>query len=264
MPVGSKFGHNVPQQGESIVLFTAYRDSAARLAAALSAECLSGDTTPAERQAMIDRFQARETRALVCMIGAGGLGITLTAAQTVVLVDRPWTPGDTIQCEDRCHRIGQRGSVTAIWLQHGLLDQQSDRLLQQKQDRIDQVLRGKRKTMRGVSRSIRSMAKEILESVRSGMPIEQLLGEMDEVTSPTVPGSRLPAAEAKKDKEQRDKRLKGSLPRVRMNVMLDEEVAAFLRSMKAPAQATKAPGYSGFLERLVRESPEFQRRKREA
>jgi len=287
----------VLEQGESIVLFTAYRDTATRLASELAAECLSGDTTTEERQAMIDRFQARQTHALVCMIGAGGVGITLTAAQTVVLVDRPWTPGDTIQCEDRCHRIGQRGSVTAIWLQYGLLDQQIDRLLQQKQERIDLVLRGKRKTMRGVSRSIRSMAKEILESVRSGVPLEQLLGELDEeqhdlvveastvgqsfsdstaepasateasaarprrATSPTTTSMPPAAVPAKKGKARRDRRLKGELPRVRMNVMLDEEVAAFLRSMKVPAQTTKEPGYSGFLERLVRESPEFQRRK---
>ena len=69
------------------------------------------------------------------------------------------------------------------------------------------------------------------------------------------------AVPTKKGKARSDRRLKGELPRVRMNVMLVEEVAAFLRSMKAPAQATKEPGYSRFLERLVRESPEFQRRK---
>lgn len=270
-------------QGESIVLFTAYRDTAATLATALTAECLTGDTTTEERQAMIDRFQAKATRALVCMIGAGGVGITLTAAQTVVLVDRPWTPGDTVQCEDRCHRIGQQGSVTAIWLQYGLVDQQIDRLLQQKQERIDLVLRGKGKTMRGASWSIRSMAKEILESIRSGVPLEQLLGDIAdaaedqndqvieasmgnprEVTSPTEQGPRPPAAvPTKRGKRQKDRRLKGERPRVRMNVMLDEEIAEFLRSMKAPNQATtKEQGYSGFLERLVRESPEFQRRSR--
>jgi hypothetical protein len=124
---------------------------------------------------MIDRLQAKETHVLVCMIGAGGVGITLTAAQTVVLVDRPWTPGDAVQCEDRCHRIGQQGgSVTAIWLQYGQVDQQIDRLLLLLQERIDLVLRGKCKTMRGVSGSIRSMAREILESVCSDVPLEQL------------------------------------------------------------------------------------------
>ena len=97
---------------------------------------------------MIDRFQAKATCALACMIGAGEISIMLTAVQTVVLVDRPWIPGDTVQCEDWCYCIGQQGSVSAIWLQYGLVDQQIDLLLQQKQERIDLVLRGKCKTMR--------------------------------------------------------------------------------------------------------------------
>jgi SNF2 family DNA or RNA helicase len=174
----------IVEQGESIVLFCAYRDTAARLAEALDADCLSGDTDIQERQRMIDRFQAKQTHILICMIGAGGVGITLTAAQTVVLVDRPWTPGDAVQCEDRLHRIGQVGSVTAIWLQYGPIDEKIDLLLQQKQERIDLVLRGKRKSMRGVSRSIRSMAKEILDSIRSGSSIEALFDQVDDADPP--------------------------------------------------------------------------------
>src|ERR1019366_5732750 len=170
----------IVEQGESIVLFCAYRDTAGKLAEELDADCLSGDTDIGERQRMIDRFQAKQTRILICMIGAGGVGITLTAAQTVVLVDRPWTPGDAVQCEDRLHRISQTGSVTAIWLQYGPIDEKIDLLLQQKQERIDLVLRGKRKSMRGVSRSIRSMAKEILESIRSGTPIEAVFDLVDD------------------------------------------------------------------------------------
>lgn len=169
----------IVEQGESIVLFVAFRDTAAKLMEALDAECLTGDVSKEERQAMIDRFQAKQTHILICMIGAGGVGITLTAAQTVVLVDRPWTPGDAVQCEDRLHRIGQQGSVTAIWLQYGPIDEKIDLLLQQKQERIDLVLRGKRQSMRGVSRSIRSMAKEILDSIHSGTSIEAVFDLVD-------------------------------------------------------------------------------------
>ncbi len=35
------------------------------------------------------------------------VGLTLTRSHTVVLLDRPWTPGDTAQAEDRVRRIGQ-------------------------------------------------------------------------------------------------------------------------------------------------------------
>ena len=35
------------------------------------------------------------------------LGLTLTRSHTVILLDRPWTPGDAAQAEDRVRRIGQ-------------------------------------------------------------------------------------------------------------------------------------------------------------
>ena len=97
----------VQEQGGSVVIFSCYRDTARQIALALHADCLAGDTSVQERQAMIDRFQAGTTNALVCVVGAGGLGITLTAAQTVILVERPWTPGDVVQAEDRCIAEGQ-------------------------------------------------------------------------------------------------------------------------------------------------------------
>lgn len=95
-------------------------------------------------------------------IKAGGVGITLTAASNVILVDRPWTPGDTEQAEDRCHRIGQNNTVNTFWVQLGLIDEAIDRLLESKQQRIELVLKGKRKTLRGLT-SPAELAKELLE-----------------------------------------------------------------------------------------------------
>lgn len=68
------------------------RERSSQLAHKLACDALNGDTPPKERQHMIDQFQAREIRAPVCTYGAGGVGITLTAAQTVLLVDRPGHP----------------------------------------------------------------------------------------------------------------------------------------------------------------------------
>lgn len=160
-----ELAQEVLEQGQSIVLFTRFVDTAEKIASALECHVLRGGLSDDQKQNMIDQFQAGRTKALVCTLGAGGVGITLTAAQTVILVDRPWTPGDCFQAEDRLHRIGQQGNVTAIWLQYGEADAKIDTLLQEKQERIDLVLEGKRKSMRGVSRSVQAMAKEIMYDI---------------------------------------------------------------------------------------------------
>jgi SNF2 family DNA or RNA helicase len=115
-----------------------------------------------ERQAIVDRFQGGQSDVFVGTIKAGGVGLTLTAANHVILLDRPWTPGDAEQAEDRLHRIGQGEMVNAIWLQHGAVDQAIDALLEAKQERIELVLRGKRKTLRGLSSPL-ELAKQLLE-----------------------------------------------------------------------------------------------------
>jgi SNF2 family DNA or RNA helicase len=88
---------------------------AARLVRAnISHVVLTGDTAQAARSNIVDKFQAREVRAFLGTIHAGGEGITLTAADTVIFLDRTWNPSRNRQAEDRLHRIGQRNAVQVI------------------------------------------------------------------------------------------------------------------------------------------------------
>lgn len=66
------------------------------------------------RGEVIDRFQEGDTDVLLCSIGAGGVGITLTAANKVIFLDRSWSPATNLQAEDRLHRIGQENAVQVI------------------------------------------------------------------------------------------------------------------------------------------------------
>ncbi|KAL0432963.1 UNVERIFIED_CONTAM: SWI/SNF-related matrix-associated actin-dependent regulator of chromatin subfamily A-like protein 1 [Sesamum latifolium] len=69
---------------------------------------IDGSTPAASRQALVTEFQEKDSvKAAVLSIKAGGVGLTLTAASTVIFAELSWTPGDIIQAEDRAHRIGQ-------------------------------------------------------------------------------------------------------------------------------------------------------------
>lgn len=156
----------VLEQGGQVVIFTEFTESAKQIAEALKefgVELLTGETHTEARQAVVDRFQAGQAKVFVGTVKAGGVGITLTAAQTVILVDRPWTPGDAVQAEDRLHRIGQQSAVTAFWLQCNGTDVAIDAILEKKQENIELVLAGKKKTLR--DGSIQEVAKQIVEAL---------------------------------------------------------------------------------------------------
>lgn len=65
-----------------------------------------GEQSQKERTTARERFQAGELDVICVTTGAGGVGITLTAARTAVFLQRPWSIVDSIQAEDRLHRIG--------------------------------------------------------------------------------------------------------------------------------------------------------------
>ncbi|MEB3262281.1 MAG: DEAD/DEAH box helicase [Cyanobacteriota bacterium] len=101
---------------------------------------LTGALAPAERQRQVDRFQSGDVPLLVATYGTGGLGFTLHRARHVLLIERPWTPGDAEQAEDRCHRIGMGHPLCSHWLQLGVADQLVDSLIASKAERIELVL----------------------------------------------------------------------------------------------------------------------------
>lgn len=65
-----------------------------------------GGQSAAERTANVDEFQSGARQVMFATTSAGGVGLTLTAASTVVFLQRPWSFVDASQAEDRAHRIG--------------------------------------------------------------------------------------------------------------------------------------------------------------
>lgn len=76
-------------------------------------ERIDGSVRGSERQAAIDRYSAKDSDTFLFLLStrAGGLGITLTAADTCIIYDSDWNPQNDLQAMARCHRIGQKKDV---------------------------------------------------------------------------------------------------------------------------------------------------------
>ncbi len=101
--------------GRKVVIFSYFRDVLDIIMSALGAVAvgpLTGSTSPASRQAMIDEFTSRNRHAvLVSQIQAGGVGLNIQAASVVILAEPQWKPTLEDQAIARCHRMGQVRTV---------------------------------------------------------------------------------------------------------------------------------------------------------
>jgi len=80
---------------------------------------IDGGVTGRDRQKQIDQFQRVGPDSMSVMLlstRAGGVGINLVAADTVVVYDSDWNPQNDVQAMARCHRIGQTRKVTVYRL----------------------------------------------------------------------------------------------------------------------------------------------------
>lgn len=163
-PTAIEMAEEVLEQGGQAIIFGDFLDEAGlrMIADHFGVRVYDGQTPVNVRNQIVDDFQAGRQKVFVGT-GAGGEGVTLTAAQTVILLDRPWTPGAATQREARAHRIGQTGTVNAYWLQFGQVDEYVDNVLLEKHQNIEEILHGQRNAL--PVRSEGDFAKEVADRV---------------------------------------------------------------------------------------------------
>jgi chromodomain-helicase-DNA-binding protein 7 len=115
----SKFFPKLKKEGHKILVFsqmTKMLDLLEEFCKLMSYkyERIDGSVRGNTRQASIDRFSdpAQDRFVFLLSTRAGGVGINLTAADTVVIFDSDWNPQNDIQAQARCHRIGQTQQVS--------------------------------------------------------------------------------------------------------------------------------------------------------
>jgi SNF2 family DNA or RNA helicase len=105
--------------GHKVLVFSAFASMLRIMRTALERRniaygYLDGSTKDRDRQTEVDRFMSDDgPPVFLCSLKAGGVGLTLTAADYVVLYDPWWNPAVERQAIDRTHRIGQTRPVTA-------------------------------------------------------------------------------------------------------------------------------------------------------
>lgn len=110
---------------------------------------IDGNVPTAIRAQLVRKFQTCDrVRVALLSMTAAGVGLTLTAASTVLFAELHWTPGVLAQCEDRAHRIGQQhDSVQILYSickdEKLSLDSTLWNLLGKKIGTLDQVVDGK-------------------------------------------------------------------------------------------------------------------------
>ncbi|HSP21504.1 MAG TPA: DEAD/DEAH box helicase [Planococcus sp. (in: firmicutes)] len=102
---------------------------------------LDGQTPPIERVELCDRFNEGEGNLFLISLKAGGTGLNLTGADTVILYDLWWNPAVEQQAADRAHRMGQQNEVQVIrMLAKGTIEEKISDLQERKKNLIDEVI----------------------------------------------------------------------------------------------------------------------------
>ena len=128
------------EEDHKVLVFTQWTQMAALIMEMLSEDKIAhsyidGSVSIGERAELVRAFQRPDgPSVMVISLLAGGEGITLTEADTVIMYDRWWNPAVEEQAFARAHRIGQRRPVTAYVLESAdTIEERLARILQRKQ-----------------------------------------------------------------------------------------------------------------------------------
>jgi len=140
---------------DSVAVCAVSRQLIELLSAAMTKEeiphgLITGAQNEDERQQAIDDFQSGKIKWILFTAQAGGVGVTLTAARRLVMLQRPWSLVDHKQALDRVHRIGSEIHDSVIitdYVTEGTIEERVIQVLETKADNFEQIVRDKDKLL---------------------------------------------------------------------------------------------------------------------
>jgi SWI/SNF-related matrix-associated actin-dependent regulator 1 of chromatin subfamily A len=113
-----EFVQNIIDQGKKVIIFTNFTDTLQLIHSHFGKESvyLDGSCNKVQRQYAVDQFQENEKiKVFVGNLKAAGVGLTLTAAEVVIMNDLSFVPAEHAQAEDRAYRYGQKNNVLVYY-----------------------------------------------------------------------------------------------------------------------------------------------------
>ena len=173
--------------GKQVVIFCLFRPELEAISLAMkklkvTCQTLSGGTTLDHRRRMIRGFQAGTTQVLICQIAAGGVGITLTAADTAIFYSFGHSLMEYEQAKARLDRVGQTKNVTFIHiLGKDTVDETILKSLREKRDIAMMVVDDIRSTFLQINKGESQVAKKTRKTQPTTPKIEDPSAELKEM-----------------------------------------------------------------------------------
>ena len=163
-----------------VQLFTLWREDLER--EKIAYEYLDGSSV--DREAIVSRFQNGDAPLFLISLKAGGAGLNLTAADTVIHCDPWWNPAVEDQATDRAHRMGQARAVTVVRLvAAGTIEEKIGLLKEKKRELAAAVIANAEESADAPAEALRGLTAEDVDALLGGLR-DEVGAEDPKLTAP--------------------------------------------------------------------------------
>ncbi|KAL6403887.1 putative component of SWI/SNF global transcription activator complex [Ilyonectria robusta] len=188
---------------------------------------LDGTTKSDERSDLLREFNAPNSKYFIFLLStrAGGLGLNLQTADTVIIYDSDWNPHQDLQAQDRAHRIGQKNEVRILRLISS--NSVEEKILERARFKLDmdgKVIQAGRFDNKSSETDRDAMLRTLLETADMAESGEQEEMEDDELNMLLARSDEEIAVFQKMDEQRQKENIYGNRPGLKPRLMGDSEL----------------------------------------